>query len=240
MEDGQISNLKIDGKEIPAEAYDQHENLIQEMVLEFENIPTPPTPPSMITEAPMPPSPPSAVPESPMPPAEVRKTKIAMEKHHKKMEQHHKEMEKHHKKMAKQREEMLERHTQKMEAHRIKMEKHHEKMAEHHEEMNIERIERQETIEEIDDASGNIDQIIAKNIGRANNEINKAIEDQLLADGLIDSRANYAFELTGKKLKVNRKTQSNALHQKYKQLYGELSGSPLSEKSRLKVVKSKN
>ena len=51
MEDGQISNLIIDGKEIPAEEYEQHEKLVEEMVVEFDNIPSPPpappTPPTL-------------------------------------------------------------------------------------------------------------------------------------------------------------------------------------------------
>jgi len=60
IEDGQISNLKIDGEEIPAEEYDQHEKLVEEMVVEFDNIPSPPTPPNMMSELPpVPPTPPS-------------------------------------------------------------------------------------------------------------------------------------------------------------------------------------
>ncbi len=267
MEDGQILNLKIDGKEIPAEEYDQHDKLVQELIVEFENIPTPPTPPDMMVEAPAPPPAPGAAPEAPTPPTKVKEIiidgdrvvtiyeddsevmmsedekdriksiEIEIERHRKRMEEHHEEIEKHHLKMAEKREEIMEKHHKKMEEHRIRMEEHQEKMAEKREDMERVSIELQESIE---DAAGASNQIIAKNIGRASNEINTAIEDQLLADGLIDSRDNYAFELTGKKLKVNRKTQSDALHQKYKQLYGELSGSPLSEKSKLKVVKSKN
>ncbi len=291
MEDGQISNLKIDGKEIPAEEYDQHDKLVQELIVEFENIPTPPTPPRMMTEAPAPPPASGITPSAPEPPRKIREISvdgdrvvtiyedgsrlrapnnakeiiidgdrvvtiyeddsevmmseaekdriksIEIERHHKRMEEHHEEIEKHHLKLAEKREEIMEKHHEKMEEHRIRMEEHREKMAEKHEETERVSIELQESIE---DAAGASNQIIAKNIGRASNEINTAIEDQLLADGLIDSRDNYAFELTGKKLKVNRKTQSDALHQKYKQLYGELSGSPLSEKSKLKVVKSKN
>ena len=249
-EDGQISNLKIDGKEIPVEEYGQHEKLVQEVMLEFENIPTPPTPPALSTVPPAPPAPPSVNEiiiaddedvtiyqngsENLSEEAQERmeKHQIMMEKHHKKMEAHHKKMEEHQMKMAEQREAMIEKHHEKMEAHREEMEARREAMEERRLEMEVEMEEMDETL-----ASS---QIIAENIGRANNEINTAIEDQLLADGLIDSRENYAFELTGKKLKINRKTQSDALHQKYKQLYGELSGSPLSEKSKLKVVKKKN
>lgn len=274
MEDGEISNLKIDGKEIPAEEYDQHEKLMQEMVVEFDNIPTPPTPPQMMTEAPpIPPTPPSpseAPPAPPAPPTSAKQLMIdgkvvtiieedsemiigndneiitigeveeQMEKHHKQMEKHHKEIEKHHEKIAAQREEMLENQEKKMQEHREKVEAHREKMQAHHEEMEIQRIERGERMEDINQSRGISNQITAENIGRANDEINRAIEDQLLADGLIDSRENYKFELTGKKFKVNRKIQSDAMHQKYKQLYGELSGSPLSENSKLKIVKSKN
>ncbi len=249
-EDGQISNLKIDGKEIPIEEYGQHEKLVQEVMLEFENIPTPPTPPALSTVPLAPPAPPSVNEiiiaddedvtiyqngsENLSEEAQERmeKHQIMMENHHKKMEAHHKKMEEHQMKMAEQREAMIEKHHEKMKAHREEMEARREAMEERRLEMEVEMEEMDETL-----ASS---QIIAENIGRANNEINTAIEDQLLADGLIDSRENYAFELTGKKLKINRKTQSDEMHQKYKQLYSELSGSPISENSKLKVVKKKN
>lgn len=266
MEDGQISNLKIDGKEIPADQYDQHEKLIQDLVVEFENIPTPPTPPNLADI----PAPPAAPPAPPTPPTktkevivngekriisyeedsemivgddeeivEIKEVEIEMEmlqeemeKHHKKMEKHHKEMEKHHKKMEEQREEMMEVHREKMEAHQEKMNAHREKME-------LKRIKNEERMEEIHEAHGSANRIIATDIGHSSNEINNAIVDQLIADGLIDSRENYKFELSGQKFKVNRKTQSDAIHQKYKQLYEELSGSPLSDKSKIKVAKSK-
>ena len=273
MEDGQISNLKIDGNEIPADQYDQHEDLIQDLVVEFENIspppatPAPPTPPQIMADVPAPPAPPGAAPKAPTSPTKIKEISIddetviiyedgskmvvgddeevteiqevemeihqkEMEEHHKKMEVHHKKMEKHHKKMEEQREEM-------MEAHREKMEAHHEKMNAHREKMEIKRIEREERMEEIHESRGSVNKIIATDIGHSSNEINNAIVDQLIADGLIDSRENYKFELSGQKFKVNRKTQSDAIHQKYKQLYEELSGSPLSDKSKIKVAKSK-
>jgi len=267
MEDGQISDLKIDGKEIPADEYDQHKELVREMIVEFDNIPAPPAPPQMITDVPVPPAPPTppgAVPAPPAPPtttlrqytvgdrtvtiiddedAEIvvgdqneiimRKIEKQMEMHHKEMEKHHKEMEEQHERIALQQKEMQEMQKERMEEHQLKMEEHRERME-------IKRIEMQERIEEMDELVAESDQIIAENVGRADNKINAAIEDQLLADGLIDSRENYQFELSGKKFKVNRKTQSDAMHQKYKRLYGELSGTPLSNKSKLKVVKSKN
>ncbi len=276
MEDGQISNLKIDGNEIPADQYDQHEDLIQDLVVEFENIspppapPAPPTPPQIMADVPAPPAPPGAAPKAPAPLTKVKEVIVngekriityesdsemivgddeemveiqeveiemeilqeEMEAHHKKMEKHHKEMEKHHKKMEAQREEM-------MEAHREKMEAHHEKMNAHREKMEIKRKEREERMEEIHESHGSANRIIATDIGHSSNEINNAIVDQLIADGLIDSRENYKFELSGQKFKVNRKTQPDAIHQKYKQLYEELSGSPLSDKSKIKVAKSK-
>ncbi len=267
MEDGQISNLKIDGNEIPADQYDQHENLIQDLVLEFENISPPPAPPQIMADVPTPP----AAPKTPSPITKVKEVIVngekriityesdsemmvgdeekmveiqeevevemeilqeEMEEHHEKMEKHHKEMEKHHKKMEEQREEM-------MEAHREKMEAHHEKMNAHREKMEIKRIEREKRMKETHESRGSTNKIIATDIGRSSNEINNAIVDQLIADGLIDSRENYKFELSGQKFKVNRKTQSDAIHQKYKQLYEELSGSPLSDKSKIKVAKSK-
>jgi len=272
IEDGQISDLKIDGKEIPADEYDQHEKLVQEMVVEFDNIPTPPTPPQMITDIPAPPSPPAPptirqytvgdrtvtvidedteIVISDHDEETLRKVEKQMEEHHKQMEKHHKEMEKHHKKIEVHRKEIMEEHQLKMEEHREKialqqkemqekqkerMEKHQLKMEEHREKMEIKRIEMQERMEEIVAESK---QIIAENIAHAGNEINVALEDQLIADGLIDSRENYKLELSGKKLKVNGKTQSDAMHQKYLQLYADLSGDPISAKSKIKIVKSK-
>jgi len=149
------------------------------------------------------------------------------------MEKHQEKMKEHHQKIEEQRKEMIESQTERMEEHQIKM-------AEHQEKMEIKRMEMEEKMEEIAESRNALNQIIAKNIGRADNTINTALEDQLLADGLIDARENYQFELTGKKLKVNRKVQSDAMHQKYKQLYSELSGTPLSDKSKLKIIKSKN
>ena len=237
MEDGQISNLIIDGKEIPAEEYEQHEKLVEEMVVEFDNIPSPP-------------------PAPPTPPTLNKKIKkiivdneevtiieedidtddeniIIIQRVEKQMEEHQKTLEKQREKLEQKREEMLENHEERMEEHRIKMEEHKERML-------IKQTEMEERMEEISESGNAANKLIAKNIGRANNTINTALEDQLLADGLIDSRENYQFELTGKKLKVNRNAQSDAMHQKYKQLYGELSGTPLSDKSKIKLIKSKN
>ena len=237
MEDGQISNLIIDGKEIPAEEYEQHEKLVEEMVVEFDNIPSPP-------------------PAPPTPPTLNKKIKkiivdneevtiieedidtddeniIIIQRVEKQMEEHQKTLEKQREKLEQKREEMLENHEERMEEHRIKMEEHKERML-------IKQTEMEERMEEISESGNAANKIIAKNIGRANNTINTALEDQLLADGLIDSRENYQFELTGKKLKVNRNPQPDAMHQKYKQLYGELSGTPLSDKSKIKIIKSKN
>lgn len=254
MEDGQISNLKIDGKEIPADQYDQHEKLVQDLVIEFDNIPTPPAAP------PSPPAPPTKTKEvivngekriiiyedeietsigDEEENTEIREVEIEMEIHQEEMKKHHKEMEKHREKMEKQREEMMEKQEEMREAHREKMEAHHEKMKAHRKEMEIKRIEMVEKMKDIDESKGASNQIIAENIGRASNKINNAIVDQLIADGLIDSRENYRFELTAQKFKVNRKTQPDATHQKYKQLYHDLSGSPISDKSKIKVVKSK-
>ena len=269
IEDGQVSNLKIDGQEIPAEEYDQHEKLVKEMVVEFDNIPSPPAPPNIINEfPPAPPSPPGLSDETnsvliemedgterlviisnsktemnngktieiEMEDGTKRKVIISkeieleeevegqeqFEEHRKQMEIHREKMEEHRQKIEEQREKMIENQAERME--------------EHQEIMRAKQKEMKERMEEIAESN----QIIAENIGRLDNTINTALEDQLLADGLIDSRENYQFELTGKKLKVNRKAQSDAMHQKYKQLYSELSGTPLSDKSKIKLIKSKN
>ncbi len=60
--------------------------------------------------------------------------------------------------------------------------------------------------------------------GSYNRTMNKVLEDQLLEDGLISSREDYSFSLSNKKLKVNGKRQSAAVHQKYKELYKKLTG----------------
>ncbi len=56
-----------------------------------------------------------------------------------------------------------------------------------------------------------------------NTELDEAFEKALLEDGLIKSRANYSFVLTEKYLKVNGKKQPDAIYQKYRKLYEDMS-----------------
>lgn len=63
------------------------------------------------------------------------------------------------------------------------------------------------------------------------------IEQELLKDGLIQNTKNYEFELTSKKLEVNDKKQSKALHEKYIRLYEELYGKKFGEDSKIQIDK---
>ena len=67
---------------------------------------------------------------------------------------------------------------------------------------------------------------------------NSALEQQLLADGLIDTAANYKFEINGKGLlKVNGKKQPKATYEKYRQLWEEISGKKIQDKSNIQINK---
>lgn len=65
-----------------------------------------------------------------------------------------------------------------------------------------------------------------------------AVERALLADGLIKNASNYKFELSGKGwLKIDGKKMPDAVFQKYKRLYEDVSGSILREKSSMQIHK---
>jgi hypothetical protein len=57
-----------------------------------------------------------------------------------------------------------------------------------------------------------------------NSELDMAFEEELIKDGLIQENRSYSFLITEKYLKVNGKKQSDAVYQKYRQLYEKVSG----------------
>jgi beta-lactamase regulating signal transducer with metallopeptidase domain len=59
--DGNLFRLNIDGKEVPKEEFEQHEEMIESIQEEVIEVPSPPTPPSGYFFAPSFPSPPNAV-----------------------------------------------------------------------------------------------------------------------------------------------------------------------------------
>lgn len=296
VEDTQLRELIIDGVVIPAEEYNDYQDLITEVVFELDNIPpAPPAPPA-------PPTPPDApeAPEAPEAPkvrvhnvegttrvvfmtdekGEEKEIKIAememeveadgkvnkraitvyetmedAELHRANMKKHEKEMEKHHKKMEEHQQEMekihKERKNENMEEHRQRMDAHRQKMDEKRAEMEAKRMkmrerhqqmaeERKIAAEEREERTGEIRQVSVDNVGRFDNDINDALEAKLLEDGLIQDRENYKLELSGKQLKVNGKKQSDEVYEKYKALYKEISGHPISDQSKIKIKRRSN
>ncbi|MCA9606780.1 MAG: hypothetical protein KC619_14340 [Myxococcales bacterium] len=65
-----------------------------------------------------------------------------------------------------------------------------------------------------------------------------ALEKQLLADGLIETAANYRFELSGKGwVKVEGKKQPRAAYEKYKKLWQETTGEEVGEDTHIRINK---
>lgn len=64
------------------------------------------------------------------------------------------------------------------------------------------------------------------------------LEMSLLSDGLIESAGSYTFKLNNKRMKVNGKTVSDKLHQKYKRFYEENEQIDFSQKNSINVSKS--
>ena len=50
------------------------------------------------------------------------------------------------------------------------------------------------------------------------------LSEQLAADGLVDDPGNFTLKITDKRLKVNGKTQSDAMHQRYMEYYQRRNG----------------
>jgi hypothetical protein len=62
-----------------------------------------------------------------------------------------------------------------------------------------------------------------------------AIERELLRDGYIQPKGSYTFELSGKKLLINGKKESDVIFAKYKGIYEKHTGLTLSKDSRIEI-----
>ncbi len=69
------------------------------------------------------------------------------------------------------------------------------------------------------------------------NRFFSALEKQLLADGLIESRKKYRFKLTDRKMKVNGKKQSTDLRDKYLRLYQGLVDTKIGNRFEVEITK---
>ncbi|MEM6964873.1 MAG: hypothetical protein AAF573_08920 [Bacteroidota bacterium] len=70
-----------------------------------------------------------------------------------------------------------------------------------------------------------------REIEKINEHTSKAFAEALLEDGLIRDSKNYRFKLSTKKFKVNGKKTNAIFHQKYLNLYEELTGKSMSNQS---------
>lgn len=68
-------------------------------------------------------------------------------------------------------------------------------------------------------------------------DVNSRLEAQLLRDGLIESPEKYRFKLSSRSLKVNGKRQSEAVFQKYKDLYETWTGIEIDGKTEINISK---
>ena len=74
---------------------------------------------------------------------------------------------------------------------------------------------------------------------RHQNEIFQSkLEQEMIADGLIEDATNYKLELSGNALRVNGKKQDKNLHKKYLDIYREFKGKSLEGKSKVVIEKS--
>ena len=69
---------------------------------------------------------------------------------------------------------------------------------------------------------------------------NRRLERELLSDHLIDDSGNYSIKLNSKRLKINGKTVSDELHEKYMDLYERHQGLDFSENAIISVTKKEN
>lgn len=61
------------------------------------------------------------------------------------------------------------------------------------------------------------------------------LSQQLLSDGLIKDAKNFTFKLSDKRLKVNGKSQSDEIHERYLRLYENQTGVPFGEGSSISI-----
>ena len=71
--------------------------------------------------------------------------------------------------------------------------------------------------------------------GMVNDRLRKAFEEELLEDGLISSTKSYHFEISSKKLMVNKKEVDASFLEKYKAIYEDISGFQLRGKDRIVI-----
>lgn len=79
-----------------------------------------------------------------------------------------------------------------------------------------------------------------KQIENSHSKTSEEMATALFEDGIIDDPQNYRFSLSKKKLKVNGKKQSSAVHEKYLNLYEELTGKTMNGKSVYSVHHNNN
>ncbi|MEL7220504.1 MAG: M56 family metallopeptidase [Bacteroidota bacterium] len=111
----------------------------------------------------------------------------------------------------------------------------------------IERI-IEETMEEVEEEMREVEKHIRiiedeemERVIEIEEEIHRSTSDdwlgqQLLADGLTESANNFNFKLNIDRLKVNGKTQSAELHERYMKLYETHSGKPFTERTSIHRV----
>lgn len=71
--------------------------------------------------------------------------------------------------------------------------------------------------------------------GHEGNSLKAAIERELRRDGYIEQGGSYEFELSGKKLLINGKKESDVIFEKYRKIYEKHTGVNLSKDSRFEI-----
>lgn len=232
IREGELSYLKIDGKEIPAAEFKNYENLVEEVI---ENIPPPPPPPPAPMAPPAPPAPPAPAP--PPPPRMNGNENVRYEYE----EQLHQQLEKMHVEGNKLQRELELRHRE--------LEERHEAMREEIALRSFESIEMQENEilqrtaemkmhleqqrQELDKRAQELDKVEAE-IRRESeklavtqkkkDETMRAWEQAMLKDGLIESAAKYSFKITSDKLLINGKKMNDSVLKKYQKIYEQIEG----------------
>jgi len=92
-----------------------------------------------------------------------------------------------------------------------------------------------------DSSLASSDQVLLNNEGfiQFNSDVKRRLENELLEDQLIYSKAHYSFELNNRRLKVNGEKQTKRIFQKYLHLYEELTGGQMNGQSQI-IIKNDN
>lgn len=101
---------------------------------------------------------------------------------------------------------------------------------------------KQHDIRYYDDSSvASIDHVQLNDEGfiQFNSQVKRRLENELLEDQLIYSKAHYSFELNNQRLKVNGEKQPNRVFSKYLHLYEELTGAEMNGHSQI-IIKNDN